>query len=69
MKRKDLLEKIDTYAKVNRVSFEFKSAGGNHDKYTFNGRMIPIPRHREIGEGLVRTIMKQCENALPKEEK
>ncbi len=64
MKRKDLLDDIKKLAKANNVVWKFDGHGSNHDKYLFNGKMVPIPRHKEIGEGLVSTIMKQCKSTL-----
>jgi hypothetical protein len=63
MKRRDLIRSIEQLAKENGVEW-VQGEGSKHDKYTFNGRMIPIPRHREIGEMLAREIIKQCKNAL-----
>jgi len=65
MKTRDLLKKLKVLAAANKVTFEFEEHGARHDKYRFNEKLIPIPRHNEIGEGLVTTIIKQCESALP----
>lgn len=67
MKRRDLLKIIEDLAAANDVEW-LEGAGSKHDKYTFNGKMIPVPRHREIGEMLAREIIKQCKSTLPKEE-
>lgn len=63
MKRRDLLKNIEQLAKANNVQW-LEGQGSKHDKYTFNGKMIPIPRHREIGEMLAKEIIKQCKSAL-----
>jgi len=38
--------------------------GANHDKYIVNGRPVPIPRHKEIGEQLVKEIVKHTKKAI-----
>lgn len=63
MKRRDLIRNIEALAKEHGVAFK-PGEGAKHDKYTFNGKMVPIPRHREIGEMLAREIIKQCKSAL-----
>ena len=68
MKRRDLLIQIEQLADANGVEWYLHSRGGNHDKYKFNGATVPVPRHKEIGEGLAAKIIKQCKNALPKED-
>ena len=64
MKRRDLLKRIEALAADNSVEWAFAGRGGNHDKYRFNGKMIPVPRHKEIGETLAATIIKQCKSTL-----
>lgn len=63
MKKADLEKKIAKLAKANDVTFE-PAGGTKHDKYKFNGVVIMIPRHREIGEALASKILKDCEKAL-----
>jgi len=63
MKRRDLLNQIEKLARDNGVTW-VEATGTKHDKYRFNGKMIPIPRHREIGEMLAREILKQCKSTL-----
>lgn len=63
MKRRDLINQIAELARTNNVTFEEEN-GTKHDKYRFNGKMVPIPRHREIGEMLAREILKQCKSTL-----
>ena len=63
MKKADLEKTIADLAKRNNV--EWVHVGGTkHDKYTFNGVVIMIPRHREIGEMLSRKIISDCKKAL-----
>jgi mRNA interferase HicA len=41
--------------------------GGNHAiwKNPANGKVAPIPRHREVKEGTVRAVRRQLEIPLP----
>jgi mRNA interferase HicA len=41
--------------------------GGNHAiwKNSINGKIAPVPRHREIKEGTVRAICRQLEITKP----
>lgn len=64
MRKTELEKQIAELAKANGVEWGFVRAGANHDVYRFNGKTIPIPRHREIAEGLVRSILKQCRSTL-----
>jgi predicted RNA binding protein YcfA (HicA-like mRNA interferase family) len=54
MKRVDLIRTIEGFG------CEFVRHGGNHDWYRNprTGALQPVPRHREIGEGLARHIIK-----------
>lgn len=63
MKRRDLINQITELAHTHGVTFE-EDGGTKHEKYRFNGKMVPIPRHREIGEMLAREILKQCKSTL-----
>ena len=40
--------------------------GANHTVYTLDGAMIPIPRHKELGEDLAVEIFKECQGAFGK---
>lgn len=64
MKQRDLLSRIAKRAKEVGADWRFKGPGGRHDIWILNGQKIPVPRHREIGEGLAVTIFKECEFAL-----
>ena len=63
MKRADLEQRIAKLAADHGATWEYVG-GGDHDKFRLNGKNIMIPRHREIGEGLARTILKQARRAL-----
>lgn len=66
MKRKDVIRTISDAAKIRGLTWELARKGANHDIYTLVGLVIPIPRHRELGEQLAVTIFKQCEPKLGK---
>lgn len=55
MKRRDLIEKLEEMGCV------LVRHGSNHDWYTNlkTKKSQPVPRHREIHEGLARTIIKK----------
>lgn len=40
--------------------------GANHTVYELAGVMIPIPRHKELGEIFAVDIFKECEAVLGK---
>ncbi len=54
MKQRDVIKML-----LNN-GFSFYKHGGNHDIYIKGKVKIPIPRHKEIKEGLVKTIKKQA---------
>ena len=63
MKKADLEKRIKALARSH--SAEWLYVGGTrHDKFTLNGTVIMIPRHREIGEALAAKILKDCHHAL-----
>ena len=45
---------------------ELARQGANHEVYSLDGLMIPIPRHREVGEGLTEAIYRECQDKLGK---
>jgi len=53
VKRKDLIDVLEQHG------YSFKRNGGNHDIYTNGVRNIPVPRKREIKEGLARDIIRK----------
>jgi predicted RNA binding protein YcfA (HicA-like mRNA interferase family) len=55
MKRTHLLKKLAEIGTVDVVR-----EGANHTLYRVNGNVVTVPRHREIGEGLSKTILKQA---------
>ncbi|MEY2849042.1 MAG: hypothetical protein RI885_1709 [Actinomycetota bacterium] len=63
MKKKELEKAIAELARSKSVDWIF-IGGTKHDKFLFNGVVIMIPRHREIGEMLSRSILNDCKKAL-----
>ena len=66
MKRREVVKRIAAEAKRQGVTWELARQGANHAVYTLDDAMIPIPRHRELGEGLVVDIFKECQDVLGK---
>lgn len=64
MKRNDVIRKIGDTAKVHELIWALARNGANHDVYLLDGLVIPIPRHREIGEQLAVALFKECEPKL-----
>lgn len=63
MKKRDLENKIKEMAKSSGFSFEFVG-GAKHDKFTINGKVILVPRHREINEITAKAILKQVDQCI-----
>jgi predicted RNA binding protein YcfA (HicA-like mRNA interferase family) len=55
MKRTELLKRL---AEIGTL--ELVREGANHSLYRVNGNVVTVPRHREIGEGLSKAILKQA---------
>ena len=64
--RRALIKQISRAAKAMDLTWEVAREGANHTVYSLDGVMIPIPRHREIGEGLTDEIRKQAGAKLGK---
>jgi hypothetical protein len=64
MKRRDVIKKIAENAKDQGISWTLSRYGANHDVYDLDGEMIPIPRHKEIGDKFAVEIFKECEAKL-----
>lgn len=56
MKRTDLIRQIEL------LGAEYVREGGGHAIYLNprTGRIIPVPRHREIAEGTARAILREA---------
>lgn len=59
-----MLQRIAKAAKDTGVEWSLARQGVNHEVYSLDGQMIPVPRHREIGESLTRAIYQQAESKL-----
>lgn len=66
MKRRDLIGKIATAASQHSLNWGLVRNSANHDVYSLEGLLIPIPRHNEIGERLAVEIFKECQPKLGK---
>ena len=66
MKQRELINKIAKAAKRNGAEWVLIRNGANHDVYSLEGVMIPIPRHAEIGNRGAEMIWKECEEVLGK---
>ena len=65
-KRADIIKQIEKAAKAAQLKFILAREGANHTIYELDGVMIPIARHRELGQRYAETIYKQCETKLGK---
>ena len=65
-KPRDIVKRISQEAKRQGLDFGLDREGANHKVYYLDGAMIPIPRHREIGERLTEQIYKECQDKLGK---
>jgi hypothetical protein len=63
-KRAEILSLIEKAAKAAELKFMLLREGANHSIYDLDGVMIPIARHRELGQRYAETILKQCEAKL-----
>ena len=63
-KRAELISRIEKAAKAAEMKFMLLREGANHTIYDLDGVMIPIARHRELGQRYAETIYKQCEAKL-----
>lgn len=65
-KPRDIVKRISREAKRQGVDFGLAREGANHTVYLLGSTMIPIPRHREVGEGLTEQIYRECQDELGK---
>jgi hypothetical protein len=66
VKRRDIIRRIAAEAKRLGLDWQLVREGANHSVYVLDGVMIPIPRHRELGENLAVDIFKECQDVLGK---
>ena len=61
-----MVKKIAAEAKRRGVVWQLAREGANHSVYTLDGVVIPIPRHKELGETFAVDIFKECQDVLGK---
>jgi mRNA interferase HicA len=59
------LRELERHLRNHRCQFERE--GGNHTlwKNPANGKVAPVPRHREVKENTARSVCRQLEIPLP----
>ncbi len=60
------MKKRDIERKLHGLGWWLKREGGNHEVWTNGDIEEYLPRHKEIGEGLARKILKTAELNPPK---
>lgn len=46
--------------KLNELGWYYKKPGGRHDIFTKDGKIMSIPRHKEINEITAKEILKKA---------
>lgn len=64
VKRRELLKAIAAAARDSELSWVLARQGANHEVYSLDGLIIPVPRHTEINELTAESIFKECEPKL-----
>jgi predicted RNA binding protein YcfA (HicA-like mRNA interferase family) len=67
VKRRDLVKQIRDAAKSAGIEFVSLRSSGGHEVFSLDGLRIPVPNHREIAEGTVRSIQRQAGAKLGEE--
>jgi hypothetical protein len=66
VKQRDLLKELRRIAAAKDGDLRLIRTTGDHDIYRIgDGQNLPIPRHREIGENLARTIIEAATRSTP----
>jgi hypothetical protein len=63
-KRAEIISKIEKAAKAANLKFTMIRQGANHTIYDLDGVMIPIARHKQLGQRYAETLYRQCETKL-----
>lgn len=66
MKRGELIRLMSIDAREADVAWEFVREGSGHEIWSLGGRLVPIPRHREINEETALAVLRQLEHRLGK---
>ncbi len=64
MKRVDLLKELARMARAAGVELVFVRHSGNHDQYRVHGKLIVIPRHRDINERTAAVILADAKKVI-----
>ncbi len=64
MKRVDLLKELKRIARTTGAELVFVRHGYDHDQYRARGRLIVIPRHREINERTAAAILADAQQVM-----
>lgn len=67
MKRADLIRTIREGAKAAGFAIELARDDGDHEWWVVDGLGFSVPRHRELNELTVRSILKRLEPKLGEE--
>ena len=67
MKRRDIIRKLSSAAKLIDDSLIGIDTRGRHDKLLYKDLRVPIPRHPEISEGTTRVIFQAFEGYFGKD--
>jgi hypothetical protein len=57
---------MSTGAREADVRWEFVREGRDHEIWSLDGRLVPIPRHREINDETAVAILRSLESRLGK---
>jgi hypothetical protein len=66
VRTREVIKRIAAEAKRQKKSWSLDRKGANHDVYSLDGVLIPIPRHTEMGNLTAEMIWKECEEKLGK---
>lgn len=59
-----IVRRVSRAARRSGLDFVLDHEGSNHSVYRLDGLMIPIPRHRDVGERLTEQIYRECQDKL-----
>jgi hypothetical protein len=66
VKRAELIRLMSLGARDADVPWEFVREGSGHEIWSLAGRLVPIPRHREISDETAVAILGKLEGRLGK---
>ncbi len=59
-RKDDSMKYRELVKKLNELGWYYKKPGGRHDIFTKDGKIMPIPRHKEINEITAKEILKKA---------